>query len=110
MTNYQYENEERIIWLKDKEALSKLPYVYEIFVTGRIRTGPIRPPEGHVLIGYSVLKKSVPRDRPEGFIRRTFTLKPIDKDSGGLMLGPHADPGHERLVNPLKVEAGRPSN
>jgi len=110
MINYQYENEERIIWLKDKGALSKLPYVYESFVTAKIRTGPIRPPEGHVLIGYSVLKKSVPRDQPEGFIRRTFTLKLIDKDREGLLLGPRADPEHERLVNPLKVEAGRPSN
>ena len=110
MINYQYENEERIIWLKDKEALSKLPYVYEIFVTGRIRTGPIRPPEGHVLIGYSVLKKSVPRDQPEGFIRRTFTLKLIDKDQEGLKLIPREDSQHERTVDPLKVGAGKPGN
>ncbi len=110
MDNYRYKNEERVIWLKDKEALAKLPYVYESFVTAGIRTGPVRPPKGYMLIGYSVLKKSVPRDQPEGFIRRIFTLKLIDDDQEGLTLGLHEYSEPERTVNPLKVEAGKPSN
>jgi hypothetical protein len=110
MDNYRYKNEERVIWLKDKEALAKLPYVYESFVTAGIRTGPVRPPKGYMLIGYSVLKKSVPRDLPEGFVRRIFTLKLIDDDQEVLTLGLHEYSEPERTVNPSKVEAGKPSN
>jgi hypothetical protein len=110
MDNYRYENEERIIWLKDKEALTKLPYVYESFVAARIRTGPVRSPKGYMLIGYSVLKKSVSRDQSEDFVRRIFTLKLIDEDQEGLRLGLHDDSEPERTVNPLNVEAGKPSN
>ena len=49
-------------------------YVRERFVVTSIRTGPVMPLEGEVLIGYAVLKRSTPGDFSQGFKRRIFTL------------------------------------
>ncbi len=102
-----YEEEDRIIWLKDRESLAKMGYVREGSRESDIRTGPIKAPEGETLIGYSVLKKSAVKDSAKGFCRRIFTLKLEDR---------YYDPkGAFRYsvpvgaVDPLQVQAGKPS-
>lgn len=74
-----FDNEERIVWLKDQEALSRMGYVRERFLLAGIRTGPVKPPEGEVLIGYAVLKRSAAGKFTLGFKRRIFTLQPGDR-------------------------------
>jgi hypothetical protein len=102
-----YEEEDRIIWLKDRESLAKIGYVRESCQESDIRTGPVKAPEGEVLIGYSVLKKSAVKDPENGFCRRIFTLKPGDR-----YYDPKGDfrysvpPG---AVDPLQVQARKPS-
>ena len=54
-------------------------YVRERYVVATIRTGPVMPPEGEVLIGYAVLKRSAPGDLSQGFDRKVFTLQPGDR-------------------------------
>jgi len=68
-----YESEEKIVWLKDRETLVRMVWANENIVVCSIRTGPIRPPKGEILVGYAVLKKDATKDSCEGFRRRIFT-------------------------------------
>jgi hypothetical protein len=104
---YSYEDEEKIVWIKDRETLAKMRYVREKFLLCKIRTGPIRPPEGEVLIGYAVLKKSAAKADEKGFCRRIFILQPeeIGCDSNDFI----AFHVSEEAVDPLLVRAGKPS-
>ncbi len=102
-----YEKEDRIIWLKDRESLAKMGYVRESFLKSAIRTGPVKAPEGEALIGYSVLKKSAVKDPKNGFCRRIFTLKLVDR-----YYDPKGDFRYSvplGAVDPLQVQAGKPS-
>jgi hypothetical protein len=101
-----YEEEDRIIWLKDRESLAKMGYVRERCQVSDIRTGPVKAPEGEALIGYSVLKKSAVKDPEKGFCRRIFTLQPGDR-----CYDPKGDFRYSvppEAVDPLQVQAGRP--
>jgi len=102
-----YEEEDRIIWLKDRESLAKMGYVRERCQESDIRTGPVKAPEGEALIGYSVLKKSAVKDPDKGFCRRIFTLQPGDRyyDPKGAFRD-FVPPG---AVDPLQVQARKPS-
>jgi hypothetical protein len=57
MEHDYYEQEDRIIWLANRESLAIMGYVRERFQFAAIRTGPVRPPRGEELIGYAVLKQ-----------------------------------------------------
>jgi hypothetical protein len=74
-----FEDEDKIVWLKNHEALASMGYVREIIQLCKIRTGPVKPPEGEILIGYAVLKKTTENTDGKGFHRRIFTLQPIDR-------------------------------
>jgi hypothetical protein len=102
-----YEDEEKIVWIKDRETLAAMRYVREKSLLCKIRTGPIRPPEGEILIGYAVLKKTAAKADEKGFCRRIFTLRPEEMgcDSKNLIVF-HAP---EEAVDPLSVQAGKPS-
>jgi len=80
-------------------------YVRERFVVSGIRTGPVKPPHGEVLIGYAVLKRSNPGDFSQGFKRRIFTLQPGDRyfDPEGAF----QDAVPPEAVDPAGVQAGR---
>jgi hypothetical protein len=102
-----YEDEEKIVWIKDRETLAEMRYVREKFLLCEIRSGPIRPPDGEILIGYAVLKKTAAKADEKGFCRRIYTLRPEDRfcDPKGAFqnsVPPYA-------VDPLSVEAGKPS-
>ena len=102
-----YEDEDKIIWLKDHEALANMGYVRERIQLCPIRTGPVKPLEGEILIGYAVLKKTTENTDGKGFYRRIFTLQPIDRNyrpDGAFQksVPPEA-------VDPLSVQAGKPS-
>ncbi|MDD1751124.1 MAG: DUF6009 family protein [Methanothrix sp.] len=113
--NPTYDDEDKIIWLKDREALTRLGYVRERWLPCPIRTGPVKAPQGEMLIGYAVLKKTVAKSDEGSFCRRIFTLQPgelklVDRfcdandafqDSVPIM-PPEA-------VDPLSVQAGKPS-
>lgn len=99
-----YDDEERIIWLKDRDTLSRIGYVRERLVSSKIRTGPVRPPAGEDLIGYAVLKKTALAEPGGGFIRRIFTLKPSDRCCGPQ--GSHEGSVPGEAVDPMKVQAG----
>jgi hypothetical protein len=101
-----YEEEDRIIWLKDRESLAKMGYVRERCQVSDIRTGPVKAPEGEALIGYSVLKKSAVKDPEKGFCRRIFTLQPGDRCYDPK--GDFRDSVPPGAVDPLQVQAGRP--
>jgi len=105
--NPTYEDEEKIIWLRDRDALARMGYVRERWLLCPIRTGPVRAPQGEMLIGYAVLKKTAAKIDERGFCRRIFTLRPEDRfcDPNGIFLD-YAPPD---AVNPLLVEAGKPS-
>ena len=106
MTNYPYADEDKIIWMKDRESLARMKFVRQKFLFCSIRTGPLRPPAGEMLIGYATLKKSVPRVDEKGFCRRIFTLRPGDLCGS---LGDAAKlPLPEDAVDPLSVQAGKP--
>ena len=102
-----FENEDKIVWLKNHEALVSMGYVREKIQLCKIRTGPVKPPEGEILIGYAVLKKTTENTDGKGFYRRIFTLQPIDRyyrPDGAFQksVPPEA-------VDPLSVQAGKPS-
>lgn len=103
----EYDNEEKIIWLRDNDDLTKMDFVREEWLFCPIRTGPVRAPPGETLIGYAILKKTAAKTDERGFCRRIFTLRPEDRfraDGGRLLneLPPDA-------IDPLLVEAGKPS-
>jgi hypothetical protein len=105
--NPNYEDEEKVIWLKDREALFRMGYVREKWLLCPIRTGPVMAPPGEMLIGYAVLKKTAIRAEEKGFCRRIFTLLPEDRfcnPSGGF-----CDSAPPKAVDPLFVQAGKPS-
>jgi hypothetical protein len=102
-----FENEDKIVWLKNHEAMASMGYVREKIQLCKIRTGPVKPPEGEFLIGYAVLKKTTENTDGKGFYRRIFTLRPIDryyrpKGDFQKSVPPEA-------VDPLSVRAGKPS-
>ncbi len=83
-----YEDEEKIVWLKDHETLARMAYVREKVQLCSIRTCPVKAPQGEMLIGYAVLKKTAAKVGSEGFRRRIFTLLPEDRP----ILGRRAPP------------------
>ena len=102
-----YEDEDKIVWLKDRDALARMDYVRERWLLCPLRTGPVKAAPGEMLIGYAVLKKTAIRTEDAGFYRRIFTLRPEDRfcDPKGVLrdgLPPDA-------VDPLLVKAGKPS-
>lgn len=107
-----YENEDKIIWLKDREALGKIAWVRERILVCSIRTGPVKPPRGEKLIGYAVLKRESAKDDERGFRRRIFTM-PFQKepllDHGILAAGARKNSSPADAVDPLSVQPGKPS-
>ena len=112
--NPTYDDEDKIVWLKDREALTRLGYVRERWLLCPIRTGPVKAPQGEMLIGYAVLKKTVAKSDERGFCRRIFTLQPEDLklvdrlcDAKGAFQDslPTVPP---EAVDPLSVVAGKP--
>ena len=106
-----YEDEEKIVWLKDHETLVRMAYVREKVQLCSIRTCPVKAPQGEMLIGYAVLKKTVAKVGSEGFRRRIFTLLPEDRDFGPESTFQETGAVHVPLeaVDPLSVQAGKPS-
>jgi hypothetical protein len=112
-----YEDEDKIVWLKDHETLARLAYVREKVQLCSIRTCPVKAPQGEMLIGYAVLKKTVAKVGSEGFQRRIFTLLPEDLDadrdlgpeSASREAAPWPVPLPSEAVDPLSVQAGKPS-
>ena len=104
--NPTYEDEEKIIWLKDRDTLARMGYVRERSLLCPIRTGPVKAPPGEMLIGYAVLKKTVAKADEKGFCRRIFTLLPEDRfcDSQSAF----RDCVPPEAVDPLFVETGKP--
>jgi hypothetical protein len=105
--NPNYEDEEKIIWLKDREALARLGYVHEKCLLCPIRTGPVKAPPGEMIVGYAVLKKTAIKAEEEGFCRRIFTLLPEDRFCNPK--GDFLDSAPPKAVDPLCVQAGKPS-
>ncbi|MCK9440683.1 MAG: DUF6009 family protein [Methanothrix sp.] len=102
-----YEYEEKIVWLKDRDALSRMDYVRERWLLCPIRTGPVKAPPDEMLIGYAVLKKTAAKINEGGFCRRIFTLLPEDRFCDPK--GAFQDSAPPEAVDPLFVEAGKPS-
>jgi hypothetical protein len=104
--NPTYEDEDKIIWLKDRDTLARMGYVRERSLLCPIRTGPVKAPSGEMLIGYAVLKKTAARSDEKGFCRRIFTLRPEDRfcDSQSTF----RDCVPPEAVDPLFVETGKP--
>ncbi len=105
--NPTYKDEEKIIWLKDHDALAEMDYVRERWLLCPLRTGPVKAPPGEMLIGYAVLKKTTAKTDEKGFCRRIFTLLPEDRfcdPKGGF-----SDSMPPDAVDPLQVEAAKPS-
>jgi len=104
--NPSYDDEDRIVWLRDRESLARLRYVREELLLCSIRTGPVRAPPGEVLIGYAVLKTSAAKSSRGGFCRRIFTLHPSD-------LAERSESFKESIpleaVEPLSVRPGKPA-
>lgn len=105
--NPTYEDEDKIIWLKDHEALARMGYVRERWLLCPIRTGPVKAPQGEMLIGYAVLKKTAAKAEEEGFCRRIFTLRPEDRFCDAK--GAFRDFAPPEAVDPFFVQAGKPS-
>ena len=105
--NATYEDEDKIIWLKDRDSRARMGYVRERLLLCPIRTGPVRALPGEMLIGYAVLKKTVAKSDERGYCRRIFTLLPMDRfcDPEGIFRN-CAPP---KAVDPLLVEVGKPS-
>ena len=61
-----YDDEDKIVWLRDHETLARMAYVREKVQLCGIRTGPVKAPQGEVLIGYAVLKKTAAKVDPVG--------------------------------------------
>jgi len=112
-----YEDEDKIVWLKDHKTLARMAYVREKVQLCNIRTCPVKAPQGEMLIGYAVLKKTVAKVGSEGFRRRIFTLLPEDLDpdrdfepDGTFQeTVPGPVPLPQEAVDPLSVQAGKPS-
>ena len=106
-----YEDEDKIVWLKDHETLARMAYVREKVQLCSIRTCPVKAPQGEMLIGYAVLKKTVAKVGSEGFRRRIFTLLPEDRDFGPESTFQETGAVHvpQEAVDPLTVQAGKPS-
>ena len=106
-----YEDEDKIVWLKDHKTLARMAYVREKIQLCSIRTCPVKAPQGEMLIGYAVLKKTVAKVGGEGFRRRIFTLLPEDRDFGPESTFQETGTVHVPLeaVDPLSVQAGKPS-
>ena len=106
MEHDYYEQEDRIIWLANRESLAKMGYVRERFQIAAIRTGPVGPPRGEELIGYAVLKQTAAGEPGKGLRRRIFTLQPVDRyyDPKGVF----RDCAPPEAIDPLKVQAGKP--
>jgi hypothetical protein len=109
-----YEDEDKIVWLRDHDTLARMAYVREKVQLCSIRTCPVKAPQGEMLIGYAVLKKTVAKVGSEGFRRRIFTLLPEDRDFGqeemeGTIQETGAVPIPPEAVDPLSVQAGKPS-
>lgn len=103
----EYDNEEKIVWLRDHDALAAMDFVREGWLICPIRTGPVRAPPGKRLIGYVILKKTAAKTDELGFCRRIFTLLPEDRsraDRGGGILNELPTDA----VDPLLTEAGKP--
>jgi hydroxyacylglutathione hydrolase len=102
-----YEDEDKIVWLKDREALARMNYVREKWLLCPLRTGPVKAAPGEMLIGYAVLKKTAAKADEKGFCRRIFTLQPEDRfcDPNGAFQ--NSTP--PQAVDPLLVEVGKPS-
>ena len=105
--NPTYEDEDKIIWLKDRDALAMAGYVRERWLLCTIRTGPVKAPPGEMLIGYAVLKKTAAKGDEKGFCRRIFILYPEDRFCNPK--GAFRDSAPPEAVDPLFVEAGKPS-
>ncbi|MFZ3147651.1 MAG: DUF6009 family protein [Methanothrix sp.] len=106
-----YEDEEKIVWLKDRDALSEMDYVRERWLLCSIRTGPVKAPPDEMLIGYAVLKKTAAKADERGFCRRIFTLRQEDLRPKDRFCDPKVDfldSMPPEAVNPLSVEAGKP--
>ena len=105
--NPTYEDEEKIIWLKNRDALARTGYVRERWLFCPIRTGPVKAPPGEMPIGYAVLKKTAAKGDEKGFCRRIFTMRPEDRfwDPKGVFQVSVP----QEAVDPLFVEAGKPS-
>ena len=99
------EDEEKIVWLRDKDFLARLRYVREKLLLCSIRTGPVRAPPGEVLIGYAILKKSVAKNSEGGFCRRIFTLHRSEFDRRAENLSESIP---LEAVDPLTIEPGKP--
>ena len=107
-----YDDEEKIVWLRDHETLARMNYVREKVQLCSIRTCPVKAPLGEILIGYAVLKKTAAKVDPSGFRRRIFTLLPeeFNRDFAqdrGLIQEPVPLP--PEAIDPLSVQAGKPS-
>jgi glyoxylase-like metal-dependent hydrolase (beta-lactamase superfamily II) len=102
-----YEDEDKIVWLKDFEALARMNYVLEKWLLCPLRTGPVKAAKGEMLIGYAVLKKTAAKTDEKGFCRRIFTLRPEDRFCDPK--GAFQDSTPPQAVDPLLVEAGKPS-
>jgi hypothetical protein len=105
-----YDDEDKIVWLRDHETLARMHYVREKVHLCSIRTGPVKAVQGEALIGYAVLKKTAAKADPLGFRRRIFTLHPDDRDFAsdrGALQEPVPVP--PEAVDPLSVQAGKPS-
>jgi hypothetical protein len=105
--NSTYEDEDRIIWLKGRDALARMDYVRERWLLCSLRTGPVKAPPGETLIGYAVLKKTTAKTDEKGFCRRIFTLRPEDRFCN--LKGALRDSMTAEAIDPLLVEAGKPS-
>ncbi len=106
-----YEDEEKIVWLRDHETLARMAYVREKVQLCSIRTCPVKAPQGEILIGYAVLKKTTAKIGSEGFRRRIFTLLPEDRDFVPESTFQETEAVHvpPEAVDPLSVQAGKPS-
>ena len=106
-----YEDEDKIVWLRDHETLARMAYVREKVQLCSIRTCPVKAPQGEILIGYAVLKKTAAKVGSEGFRRRIFTLLPEDRDFGPESTFQETGAVHvpQEAVDPLSVQAGKPS-
>ncbi len=111
-----YEDEDKIVWLRDHETLARMAFVREKIQLCSIRTCPVKAPQGEMLIGYAVLKKTAAKVGDEGFRRRIFTLLPedLDQDRDSMLAGasqetaPVPVPVPPEAVDPLSVQAGKP--
>lgn len=103
--NPSYADEEKIVWLVDRDRLAGLGLVREKVLLCSIRTGPVRAPPGEALIGYAVLKKSAAKEPGGGFLRRIFTLERLElygrsEDLIGSL--------PSEAIDPLSVRPGNP--